>query len=468
MKLKIKYDNMFLRNGGLTKKDLSSIRSRISASVDYVEKLRQGFILPHNEPVTFFDLPYQKGVVTDIKKTADEIAARCDNFVVLGIGGSALGNMALHNALNHPYYNLLPKSQRKGRPRLFVLDNIDPMMIERLGDIIDLKKTVFNVISKSGSTAETMSQFLLFRDRLIRAVGKKRFAEHIIATTDAEKGILRPIAEKEGYKTFTVPDGVGGRFSVMSAVGLLSAAVTGIDIRSLLAGARDMDRELKASHSVEKNHALRAAALLYLMQQKHNRTITVMMPYANGLYSVADWFRQLWAESLGKNRTLDGRKVSVGLTPVKSLGATDQHSQVQLYNEGPDDKVYIFIRVEKFDAAVKIPRGFSTLEGLGYLGGHTFNELLDIEQKATEVAIAKNGHPSYTITMPRVDPYNVGQLLYLFEVQTAYMGGLYNINAFDQPGVEQGKHFAYGLMGRAGYEKKVAEFKKYYKMTGRR
>ncbi len=463
MKLSFKYDNMFLPAKGLKKKDIPAIKERIGAAVDYVNKLRDGFILPHDEPVTFFDLPYQRKVVTDIKKTADKIAATFDNFVVLGIGGSALGTIAVHNALNHPYHNLLSKKRRNGRPRLFVLDNIDPTILDRLDDVIDMKRTCFNVITKSGSTAETMSQFLLFRDKLIRAVGKKKHVKHIIATTDEKKGILRGIVSKEGYRSFVVPYGVGGRFSVMSAVGLLPLSVAGVDVDRFLAGARDMDRELRASNSVEKNHALRGAALLYLMDRKFKRSITVMMPYANGLYLVADWFRQLWAESLGKNSSLDGKSVNVGLTPVKSLGVTDQHSQVQLYSEGPDDKVYIFIRVEKFDSTVTIPKSFSRVEGLGYLGGHTFNELLDIEQKATEVAIARNGHPSYTITMPKVDAYNIGQLLHLLEVQTAYMGGLYNINAFDQPGVEQGKQFAYGLMGRKGYEDKAAELRKYYK-----
>jgi len=460
MKLEINYSKMFLSEKGLTKADLASAKERIDAAAEYVKKLRSGFILPHKEPVTFFNLPYQTTVVSDIIKTANKIAAECDNFVVLGIGGSALGNIAVQNALNHPYYNLLSKKQRKGKPRLFILDNVDPVIIDKLNDVIDLKKTVFNVITKSGSTAETMSQFLLFRDKLIRKLGRNKYASHIIATTDIRKGVLRKIADEEGYKTFIVPDGVGGRFSVMSAVGLLSAAVTGINIRKLLDGARDMDIELKSSDNIEKNHALRGAALLYLMEQKFKRTITVMMPYANSLYSVADWFRQLWAESLGKNITLDGEKASVGLTPVKALGATDQHSQVQLYSEGPDDKVFIFIRVGKFGSTLKIPKAFSDLDDLGYLGGHTFNELLDAEEKATEAAIAKNNKPSYTINMPKVDAYNLGQLLYLLEVQTAYMGGLYNINAFDQPGVEQGKKFAYGLMGRKGFEHMVEEYRR--------
>jgi glucose-6-phosphate isomerase len=451
---------MFMAQKGLTESDILTAKDRIAAAVEYVKKLRNGFILPHKEPVTFFSLPYQTTVVSDIIKTAKNVCAKCENFVVLGIGGSALGNIALQNALNHPYYNLLSKKERKGKPRLFVLDNIDPVIIDRLDDVIDLKKTVFNVITKSGSTAETMSQFLLFRDKLIRKLGKNKYASHIIATTDIKKGVLRKIADEEGYKTFIVPDGVGGRFSVMSAVGLLSAAVTGINIRKLLDGARDMDTELKAYDDIEKNHALRGAVLLYLMEQKFRRTITVMMPYANSLYSVADWFRQLWAESLGKNVTLDGKSANIGLTPVKALGATDQHSQVQLYNEGPDDKVFIFLRVEKFGSTLKIPKAFSNLDDLGYLGGHTFNELLDAEEKATEAAIAKNGKPSYTISLPKVDAYTIGQLLYLLEVQTAYMGGLYNINAFDQPGVEQGKKFAYGLMGRKGFEHMAEEYRK--------
>lgn len=407
--------------------------------------------------LAFYDLPYEEKEAARLLTAGRKIGRACRNFVVLGIGGSSLGGIALQRALNHPHYNLLSDAERKYRPRLFFADNIDPDGFHALLDILDLRETVFNVISKSGGTAETMSQFVYVRDRLIKKLGKEGHRSHIVITTDPEKGRLREIAEREDYLTFPVPAGVGGRFSVLTPVGLLPAAVAGIDIYMLLAGARDMDGRCRISN-LWKNPAYLNAALYYLADTKKGKPIAVMMPYADALYGVADWFRQLWAESLGKKTDLDGNIVSTGQTPVRALGATDQHSQLQLYMEGPNNKLITFLVVERLRKRILLPRSFADVEGVSYLGGHSLNELIAVEQKTTELALTRNKRPNLSVIVPEVNAFTLGQLLFMLEVQTVFAGGLYHINPLDQPGVEEGKQFAYGLMGRKGFEHKAKEF----------
>lgn len=397
----------------------------------------------------WMNLGYSEETVWYVKEYAALVRNRFDNLLVLGIGGSALGGLAVTEALLKPYWNLLSKEQRDGYPRIFFLDNIDPDSINGLLNILDLKKTLINVITKSGDTAETMSQFLIVKDRLEKELGDD-YRKNIVATTDKKTGILRQIAEQEGYKTFVVPDDVGGRFSVFSAVGLLPFALLGLDIDEITNGIKDMDLALKNT-DIRENIAAQNALIQYLMDTKKGKDISVMMPYSSRLKYVADWYVQLWAESLGKNEDLSGNHVHVGPTPIAALGATDQHSQIQLYNEGPNNKIINFIRVEEFDTILEIPRIFE-YTGIGYLGGKTINSLLNAEADSTRVALSDYARPTVTITLPKVDGYNIAQLLYMLEVQTAIAGELYNINTFNQPGVEQAKNYTYALMGRAGYE----------------
>jgi glucose-6-phosphate isomerase len=397
------------------------------------------------------ELPYQEDhLLAKLASTAEEIRGQFKNFVVLGIGGSALGTIALQNALLHPYYNELPKGKRGG-PRLYVLDNIDPDWLRGLLDVLDPTETCFNVITKSGSTAETMSQFLWVREMLIHRVGEKRYSDHVIATTDRNGGGLWTLVVKKCcHLDFKMPKGVGGRFSVLSAVGLLPAAVVGIDIKELLAGAAYADGLSKAP-SIWQNAALTFALTQHLACRR-GKPMSVMMPYAQGLRYLADWYAQLWAESLGKEHDRRGRVVNVGPTPIKALGATDQHSQVQLYIAGPYDKIFTFITVDRFQHTLPIPLWPNSHEAVDYLGGHTFNELLAAEAEGTALALADAGRPNATFRMPEINAFTVGQLMYLLEVATAISGELYNINAFDQPGVEEGKIRAYALLGRDGFE----------------
>ena len=398
----------------------------------------------------WMNLGYNEETLWYVKEYASLVRGRFENILVLGIGGSALGGIAVTEALLKPYWNLLTPEQRNNFPRIFFLDNIDPDNMNGLLDILDLKKTLVNVITKSGSTAETMSQFMILKDRLEKALGEDEYRKNVVATTDKQTGVLRQIAEQEGYKTFVVPDDVGGRFSVFSAVGLLPFALVGIDIDEIVNGIKDMDLALKNT-DVYENIAAQNALIQYLMDVKKGKNLSVMMPYSSRLKYVSDWYAQLWAESLGKNEDLQGNHVHVGQTPIKALGATDQHSQIQLYNEGPNDKIINFIRVEEFDTTLEIPNIFA-YTGIGYLGGKTINQLLNAEADSTKVSLSDYARPTVTITLPKVDGYHIGQLLYMLEVQPAIAGALYNINAFNQPGVEQAKNYTYALMGRAGYE----------------
>ncbi|RME37932.1 MAG: glucose-6-phosphate isomerase, partial [Deltaproteobacteria bacterium] len=394
----------------------------------------------------FYDLPFDREALEAARQLGAELGRRFAHVVVLGIGGSALGPQALFRALAHPFHNQLPREQRGGRPTLHVLDNVDPHTISHLLDWLEPGETVFLVISKSGSTVETSAQFLV-ACHWLRSAGL-RWQDHVIAVTDPDKGGLRELVRSEKLQALPIPPGVGGRFSVFTAVGLLPLSAVGIEVDRLLAGAADMEGRVTREELLE-NPAYLSGALQYLAYRK-GMPISVMMPYSDRLRDVADWYRQLWAESLGKRRDRNGREVFVGPTPVKALGTTDQHSQVQLYVEGPFDKVVTFIEIENYErnlAFLPCPEA----PHLDFLAGHDMAELIQAEQRATQVALARAGRPNCSFILDRISPESLGGLLYLLEVQTLFAGGLFQVNPLDQPGVEAGKNYTYGLMGRDGF-----------------
>ena len=415
---------------------------------DIIKSLNQRKDKP-GEYLQWMNLGYNEETAWYVKEFASLVEGRFDNVLVLGIGGSALGGIAVTEALLKPYWNMLSKEQRNNLPRIFFLDNIDPDTINGLLDILDLKKTLVNVITKSGDTAETMSQFMVIKNLMQEALGDD-YRKNIVATTDKKMGILRQLADQEGYKIFYVPDDIGGRFSVFSSVGLVPFALVGLDIDKIINGIKDIDLELKNT-DIRQNIAAQFALIHYLMDVKKSKKSTVLMPYSSRLKYISDWYVQLIAESLGKKYNREGQVVNVGLTPIKAYGATAQHTKLQLFNEGPNDKVITFIRVGEFDTILEIPKIFE-YTGIGYLGGNTINSLMNAEADSTMVSLIDNQRPIVTLTIDKIDEYHIAQLLYMLEVQTAIAGELYNINAFDQPGVEQVKDYMYALMGRAGYE----------------
>jgi glucose-6-phosphate isomerase len=447
--MKIDFNNMLKRNigdHGLTDIEIRTISERIPDVHKNMERKKAR--------MAWRALPYnQDGVVADIVAEARRINSEFDNFVVFGIGGSALGSKALFTGTKHLKYNELSKKQRGGA-RFYVVDNVDPDGVNALFDVIDVKKTCFHVITKSGNTVETMSQFMIALGMLEKALGDD-FKDNVVLTTDKESGILKKISNKYGFKTYTVPDGVGGRFSVLCPVGLLSAAVLNIDIGALFAGARAMDEACARPNVWENPAYMYAMMMCAAMANKAN--ISVMMPYADGLLNMAEWYAQLWAESLGKRVNNEGKDVFCGQTPVRALGVTDQHSQIQLYTEGPFDKVITFIDVENFNTTLEIPKAPIDMLDASYLAGQTVNKLIASEMRATEYAVTQAGKMSMRITLDRMDARSVGALFFFLEMATAAAGEFLDIDAFDQPGVEAGKIATFALMGREGYGDKAAE-----------
>jgi len=434
-------------DGGIRDEELRDLSVRAKAFHEDILRRRNAGELP------FFELPHDTGAVADILSLAEELRRRFDDLVVLGIGGSALGTTAVFNALR-PYHNLQNKAKRGGMPRLFVLDNVDPDGFSARLELCDPARTGFLVISKSGTTVETTSQFLYAREWVAKQVGDS-YREHFILITDPAKGLLRELADREGYRSCAIPSGVGGRFTVLTPVSLLPLACVGIDIRALLAGAAAFSKHV-CHGDLASNPAYLNAALQYLAYGKGLR-LSVFMPYSDRLRDIADWFRQLWAESLGKKFALDGSVINVGPTPINALGVTDQHSQVQLYMEGPYDKVVTFLVVDEFEQTLELP-AYDEAPEFEYLAGHSLGELIHVEQQATAAALVKNLRSNCTISIPRIAPENIGALLYMLEVQTLFAGYLFAVNPLDQPGVEEGKQFTYALMGREGYREKAAEF----------
>ena len=430
---------------GITAEQFKKLAEKTLPLISQVNQQRQDGKTPYRE------LPYNKQISKRVGELVKELSGKFENLVVLGIGGSALGNIALQTALN-PYMYNIDENQRAG-PRMFVFDNVDPAQLvsflDWLGDELD--KTLFNVISKSGRTSETAAQFLIIRRILLEKFGPDGLKERIVATTDAKQGTLRKIADDLELRCLEVPDGVGGRFSVLSAVGLFSAAMCGIDIDSLLEGARDMDARVK-SEDFYKNPAAINAAINYHFFN-HGKRVSVMMPYSHALKDLADWYRQLWAESLGKNKDLAGNDTETGATPVKALGTTDQHSQVQLYREGPNDKLFTFLKVENFEKDIEIGPAPDCATELDFLSGKNLSELINSEKKATEYALLESKRPCLTVIFPKVDAYAVGQFIYFYEVTTSFTGALFGINTYNQPAVELGKEATFALMGKPGYEK---------------
>jgi glucose-6-phosphate isomerase len=403
----------------------------------------------------FLDLPGNAALAAQSTKFAADVRSRFNDVVVLGIGGSALGPIALRTALRPSGWNMLDANARGGSPRLHVLDNVDPVTITALLDRLDLARSLFIVTSKSGGTAETMAQYLVVRERLEKALGSEKAKEAIVLVTDPEKGALRAIARSEKIRVLDIPPNVGGRFSVLTPVGVLPAALMGIDVSQLLAGAEDM-RKRCDTKELGRNPAGVFAMAQFLADTTLGRHVDVLMPYSDALRDFAAWFVQLWAESLGKARRSDG--AHVGPTPIAALGATDQHAQVQLFMEGPADKTVTFIAVKDEGTDVEIPTRHKDIPELAYLGGHRLGELLDIERRATAGALAARGRPNMTITLDRVDAWHVGGLIMMLEIATIYAGALYDVNPLDQPGVELGKQFTYAMLGRADAERARQEW----------
>ena len=359
----------------------------------------------------FATLPHSKAPLLAVRKVLGEMNRDYGTLVVLGIGGSALGISALRDFCKGPNHNL------KGKKRVFVLDNLDS--VAETESLLDLSDTLFVVISKSGTTVESMAQYFYFRAKVPR--------EQFIFITSAQHGELYEIAKEEQIPWLEIPENIGGRYSVLTPVGLLPAAFLGLDLDALLEGAAAMSEQF-FSLDWRENGPFQLAVVQYLLERRYGVTATVMMPYSTALSTFSDWYAQLLAESIGKQ--------GLGLTPISALGATDQHSQIQLYNEGPRDKFLIFMEVtdEKTVQLPKIDR-----PAFRNLSERSFHELMKIELDATAEALADYDRPAIRIQIKERSEAELGALFQFFECAVAFLGELYSINAFDQPGVELAK-----------------------------
>jgi len=425
--------NETLGSAGLARADLDALAERAADTVRAVADRRAAGQLP------VFALVQQPEALGRITALAREVRDEIDTLVVLGVGGSALGSRAILSALG------------SGTPRVVVADNVDPWSVGALLDDLDLTRTAFNVVSKSGETAATIAQFLIVRDRLLRALGAIEYKPRVIITTDAERGSLRQIVNDEGFRDLAVPAGVASRFSVLTAAGLFPAAVGGVRIEDVLAGAAWMDQRTR-SPVLWENPALLLAAMLYLAETRASTHTVVLMPYSDRLRDLARWFAQLWAESLGKAVDLDGRKRAVGTTPQAAVGVSDQHSLLQLWLDGPADRVVCFVRVEDHGREIEIPSAYGDLEGVGYLRGKGLGALLNMEQRATELALQQRGRLSLTLSVPELNAFTLGQLVFLFEAVTVFAASLHRVDSWNQPAAEEGRQLTFGLAGRKAWE----------------
>ncbi len=419
----LKTENLFKIEAphGLNQKQVNDQKQRIS-------ELLEGF---YSRDQDFHQVIDNGNHLIKIRQLVSIYSNKFSDIVVCGIGGSALGTSCLYESLGHFYKK---RSHSRKKPRLYVLDNIDPEWIGQTREVIDLKDTLFIIVTKSGATPETLSLFFYFKNELEKqGVDPK---SQMVLITDPKKGFLRKVGDREGWTTLEHAN-VGGRFSVLSSVSLFPAALIGLDIEDLVVGARNM-RDRFLSLDWETNLPFQLATYQYLLTEK-GKNIHVLWSYSQRLIRFLDWYKQLLAESIGKAENRKGEIVHVGITPVGALGVTDQHSQSQLYNEGPYDKFFIFIDVKDRGKEITIPHAFPKESSLGYLKGVSFNQLMLVEKKGTEEALTENNRPNITIELDRVCEKTFGELFFLFEGAVAFLGEYLGINAYNQPGVERSK-----------------------------
>ena len=436
------------KDHGVTPAELKAIEPLVLAAHKRMQTDRK------NKTYGFYDLHKDKATLSAVKKMARSFKNKgIDNLVVLGIGGSALGITTLFTALKSPYHNLLSKEERNGIPKLFVMDNVDPDTFAEMMRICPPENSLYNVISKSGGTAETLSQFLIVLEELKYSLGGDALKDHLVVTMSppvkgAKASPLQHFQKKYDLPVFHIPLNVGGRFSVFTPVGLFPAAIMGMDVDALFKGCRAMDKRTSKA-SLMDNPAYLRAAIHYILCFNKNKSMSVMLPYSDKLCDVSDWYRQIWAESLGKivSATDEVPQHHVGMTPIKALGVTDQHSQLQLYLEGPNDKLLTVLEETKFDTKLTIPEGDKAVKSAAYLSGKTMNQLMAAERKATVDSLRECDRPVIQVKFPKVNEETIAQFLYMLEVETAMAGQLFGIDPFDQPAVELIKNFTRKNMG---------------------
>ncbi|MFG6117039.1 glucose-6-phosphate isomerase [Halobacillus sp. MO56] len=405
-----------------------------------------------NDFLGWLDLPenYDKEEFSRIKKSAEKIQSDSDVLVVIGIGGSYLGARAALEMLNHSFYNELSSDQRKTPQVFFVGNSISAPYMNELFDVLEDKDVSVNVISKSGTTTEPAIAFRLFRKFLEDKYGKEEARKRIYATTDKQKGALKTLADEEGYESFVVPDDVGGRFSVLTAVGLLPIAVSGIDIDSMMDGAKAAMDELSSSE-LSENPAYQYAAVRNIFYNK-GKSIEMLINYEPALQYFSEWWKQLFGESEGKDQK--------GIFPASANFSTDLHSLGQYVQDGRRDLFETVLKVEKPKSDITIEEDEQNMDGLNYLAGKTVDQVNEKAYEGTLLAHTDGQVPNLTVHVPELNAYTFGYLVYFFEKACAISGYLLGVNPFDQPGVEAYKKNMFALLGKPGFEKEKEELEK--------
>lgn len=405
-----------------------------------------------NDFLGWIDLPvdYDKEEFARIQKSAAKIKSDSDVLLVIGIGGSYLGARAAVEMLNHSFYNAVSKEKRTTPQIIFVGNSISSTYMKDVIDLLDGKDFSINVISKSGTTTEPAIAFRIFRKLLQEKYGAEEARKRIYATTDKARGALKTLANEEGYESFVIPDDIGGRYSVLTAVGLLPIAVSGADIEKMMSGAAAAREDFSGSELVE-NAAYQYAAVRNVLYNK-GKTIEMLINYEPGLQYFSEWWKQLFGESEGKDQK--------GIYPSSANFSTDLHSLGQYVQEGRRDLFETIIKVEQPRHELKIEKEENDLDGLNYLAGQTIDFVNNKAFEGTMLAHTDGGVPNLIVTIPTLDAYTFGYLVYFFEKACAMSGYLLGVNPFDQPGVEAYKVNMFALLGKPGYEEKKAELEK--------
>ncbi|MGY4689106.1 glucose-6-phosphate isomerase [Salibacterium sp. K-3] len=428
--------------------ELEHLRSPVQHAHDAVhEKTGAG-----SDFLGWVDLPkdYDKEEFERIQKAAEKIRNDSDVLLVLGIGGSYLGAKAAIESLTHTFRNQQRKDGRSGPEIYFAGHHISQSYIRDLMDMLENKDVSINVISKSGTTTEPAIAFRIFRDFLEKKYGKEEAAKRIYATTDKEKGALKTLADEQGYETFTVPDDVGGRYSVLTAVGLLPIAAAGLDVEKMMEGA-DAARLTYAEPDLMKNEAYQYAAVRHMLYQK-GKAIELLVNYEPSLVFVSEWWKQLFGESEGKDHK--------GLFPASVNFSTDLHSMGQYVQEGRRHLFETVLQLEKAGEDVTIPETEDDLEGLNYLAGKSMDFVNEKAFQGTLLAHTDGDVPNLVLRIPEMNEYYFGYLVYFFEKACAVSGYLLGVNPFDQPGVEAYKKNMFALLGKPGFEQQQQELQK--------
>lgn len=397
-----------------------------------------------NEYLGWIDLPknYDKEEFKRIKQSADKIRNDSDILLVIGIGGSYLGARAAIEMLNHSFQNLLSSEKRNAPQIIFVGNHLSSAYVNDLLELIEDKDVSINIISKSGTTTEPAVAFRIFRNYLEEKYGKEEAVKRIYATTDKEKGALKTVSNNEGYETFVIPDDVGGRFSVLTAVGLLPIAVSGINIDNMMQGAEAAMIDL-ADPSLDNNPAYQYAAVRNVLYNK-GKTIEMLINYEPSLQYFAEWWKQLFGESEGKDQK--------GIFPTSANFTTDLHSLGQYIQEGRRDLFETVLHVNKSKSDITLEKDDNDADDLNYLAGKTLHEINDKAYQGTLLAHTDGDVPNLVVEVPELDTYTFGYLVYFFEKTVAISGYLLGVNPFDQPGVEAYKKNMFALLGKPGFE----------------